>query len=88
MQANGCDQRSRNCSDHCPCVLPLQVALARGNTMRGGADSGHGPYSPHTSSRTIHDSRHSIAVPGSPNGHLSNGGDDDHTAVCGRRPWI
>ena len=65
--------------------FPLQVALARGNTMRGGADSGHGPYSPHTSSRTIHDSRHSIAVPGSPNGPLSNGA-DDHTAVRARYP--
>ena len=65
---------------HHTCFVSSQAALNRGDTMRNGGDSGHGPYSPHASSRTIHDSRHSIGVPGSPNGHLSNGG-DDHTAV-------
>ena len=59
----------------------VQVALNRGDTMRNGRDSEHGSYAPHNSSRTIHDSRHSIGVPASPNGHVSNNGEDDHTAV-------
>ncbi len=57
------------------------MALNRGDTMRNGQDSEHGIYAPHNSSRTIHDSRHSIGAPGSPNGHVSNAGEDEHTAV-------
>ena len=59
----------------------VQMALNRGDTMRNGPDSEPGTYAPHNSSRTIHDSRHSIGAPGSPNGHVSNAGEDEHTAV-------